>query len=71
MVYGMKKSDEAGIPMKAANKGAKASAEPLEGRASTKGNPQDQARTGRRVGTACHRRLSGYGKLRREDRRRD
>ena len=43
MVYGMKKSDEAGIPMKAANKGAKAPAEPLEGRASTKGNPQDQS----------------------------
>ena len=43
MVYGMKKSDEAGVPLKAANKGAKAPAERLEGRASTKGNPQDQS----------------------------
>ena len=43
MVYGMKKSDEAGVPMKAANKGAKAPAERLEGRASTKGTPQDQS----------------------------
>ena len=34
MVYGMKKSDEAGVPMKGANKGAKAPAEPLEGRTS-------------------------------------
>ena len=43
MVHGMKKSDEAVVPMKAANKGAKAPAELLEGRASTKGNSQDQS----------------------------
>ena len=43
MVHGMKKSDEAGVPMKAANKGAKAPAELPEGRASTKGNSQDQS----------------------------
>ena len=34
MMYGMKKSDEAGVPLKAANKGAKASAESPEGRTS-------------------------------------
>jgi group II intron reverse transcriptase/maturase len=39
----MKKSDEAVVPMKAANKGAKAPAELPEGRASTKGNSQDQS----------------------------
>jgi RNA-directed DNA polymerase len=39
----MKKSDEAVVPMKAANKGAKAPAELPEGRASTKGNLRDQS----------------------------
>ena len=43
MVHGMKKSDEARVPMKAANKGANAPAELPEGRASTKGNSQDQS----------------------------
>ena len=43
MTYGMKKSDEAGVPLKAVNKGAKAPAESPEGRASTKGNPRDQS----------------------------
>ena len=43
MMYGMKKSDQAGVPLKAVNKGAKASAESPEGRASTKGNPRDQS----------------------------
>ncbi len=54
MVHGMKKSDEAGVPMKAANKGAKAPAELPEGRASTKGNSQDQStyRTQGRVGVS-------------------
>ena len=48
MVSGMKKSDEAVLPVKAANKGAQAPAEPPEGRASTKGNLRDQStpRTG-------------------------
>ena len=39
----MKKSDEAGVPSKAVNKGAKAPAESPEGRASTEGNPRDQS----------------------------
>ena len=43
MMLGMKKSDEAVLPLKAANKGAKAPAESPEGRASTKGNPRDQS----------------------------
>ena len=43
MVSGMKKSDEAVLPVKAANKGAQAPAEPPEGRASTKGNLRDQS----------------------------
>ena len=43
MVHGMKKSDEAVVPLKAANKGAKAPAEPPEGRASTKGNSRGQS----------------------------
>ena len=43
MVHGMKKSDEAGVPLKAANKGAQAPAEPPEGRASAKGNSRDQS----------------------------
>ena len=57
--------------MKAANKGAKAPAEPLEGRASTRGIRETKARTGRRVGMTCHRRSNGYGKLQRENRRRN
>ena len=43
MMYGMKKSDEAIVPLKAANKGAQAPAESPEGRASTKGNSRDQS----------------------------
>ena len=35
---GVKKSDGAIVPLKRANKGARASAEPVEGRAPTKGN---------------------------------
>ena len=42
MMHGMKKSDEATVPSKAANKGVQAPAESPEGRASTKGNPRDQ-----------------------------
>ena len=43
MMHGMKKSDEAIVPVKAANKGAQAPAESPEGRASTKGNLRDQS----------------------------
>jgi hypothetical protein len=37
-------------------------AEPVEQRAGTKGNVSEQARTGHRVGNACHRRSIAYGK---------
>ena len=43
MTHGMKKSDGAVLPVKAANKGARATAELPEGRASTKGNPGRQS----------------------------
>jgi group II intron reverse transcriptase/maturase len=43
MMHGMKKSDEAVLPVKAANKGAQTPAESPEGRASTKGNLRDQS----------------------------
>ena len=43
MMHGMKKSDEAIVPVKAANKGAQTPAESPEGRASTKGNLRDQS----------------------------
>ena len=43
MMHGMKKSDEAVLPLKAANKGAQTPAESPEGRASTKGNSRDQS----------------------------
>ena len=43
MMHGMKKSDEAVLPVKAANKGARATAELPEGRASTKGNSGGQS----------------------------
>ena len=43
MTYGMEKSDEGIVPMKATNKGAQAPAESPEGSASTKGNPRDQS----------------------------
>ena len=42
MMNGLKKSDEAVRPVRAANKGARASAESPEERASTKGNPDCQ-----------------------------
>ncbi len=48
-MYEVKQSDDVIVPMKAANKGAEAPAELLEGRASIKGNPQDQS-TGRTQG---------------------
>ena len=71
MMHGMKKSDEAIVPLMAANKGAGAARESPEGRASTKGNPRDQTTLRRRAGMACHKRSSGYGKLQRESRRRN
>ena len=40
---GVKKSDGAILPAKRANKGARAAAEPVEGRASTKGNPRGES----------------------------
>ena len=43
MMHGMEKSDEAVLPVKAVNKGARATAELPEGRASTKGNPGSQS----------------------------
>ena len=51
MMNGLKKSDEAIRPVRAANKGARASAESPEERASTKGNPERQStrRTQRRA----------------------
>ena len=51
MTNGLKKSDEAVRPMRAANKGARACAESPEERASTKGNPERQStrRTQRRA----------------------
>ena len=64
MMHGMKKSDEAIVPVKAANKGAQTPAE-CRREGLNQGESETKARTGRRAGTACHRRLSGYGKLRR------
>ena len=51
MMNGLKKSDEAVRPVREANKGARASAESPEERASTKGNPdcQSTCRTQRRA----------------------
>ena len=43
MMNGLKKSDEAVRPVRVANKGARASAESPEERASTKGNPDRQS----------------------------
>jgi len=40
---GVKKSDGAIVPLKRANNEARASAEPVEGRASTKGNPRSES----------------------------
>ena len=40
---GVKKSDGAILPAKRANKGARAAAESVEGRASTKGNPRSES----------------------------
>ena len=51
MMHGMKKSDEAVLPVKAANKGARATAELPEGRASTKGIREVKAHAGRSAGS--------------------
>ena len=48
---GVKKSDGAIVPLKRANKGARAPAEPVEGRAPTEGNPR-RDRTCRTQGRA-------------------
>ena len=51
MMNGLKQSDSAIVPLRAANKGASALAEPTEERAGTKGNPRSQSmhRTQRRA----------------------
>ena len=72
MMHGMKKSDEAVLPLKAANKGAQTPAESPEAEGpQPRGIRETKARSEHRVGTACPRRLSGYGKLRRESRGRN
>ena len=43
MTNGLKQSDPAIVPVKSANKGTSVPAEPMEGRAGTKGNPQGQS----------------------------
>src|SRR6516165_6949062 len=80
MMHGYEKSDPAIVAMKPANKAGQltaeqsaaepTAAEPVEPRAGTKGNADQQARAGRRVGKACHRRWNAYGKARRKGRRR-
>ncbi len=51
MTNGLKQSDPAIVPVKLANRGTSVPAEPMEGRAGTKGNPRGQSmhRTQRRV----------------------
>ena len=63
MMYGMKKSDEAIVPLKAANRARKRLRSRRREGPQPRGIRETKARTGRRVGTACHRRSSGYGKL--------
>ena len=53
MMHGMKKSDEAIVPVKAANKGAQTPAESPEGRASTKGNLRDLSQAVERIRQAA------------------
>ncbi len=43
MTNGLKQSDPAIVPVKSANKGTEVPAEPMEGRAGTKGNPRGQS----------------------------
>ena len=43
MMHGLKQSDPAIVPLKAANKGTSVPAEPTEGRAGIKGNPRSQS----------------------------
>ena len=43
MTNGLKQSDPAIVPVKSANKGTPVPAEPMEGRAGTKGNPRGQS----------------------------
>ncbi len=72
MMNGLEKSDPVIVATKLANKADRPSvdqsargpyaAELVEGRAGTKGNAGQQARTGHRAGQACHRRWAAYGK---------
>ena len=55
MMNGLKQSDPAILPLRAANKGTSVPAEPTEGRAGTKGNPRGQS-THR---TQCRARVGG------------
>ena len=72
MMNGRGKSDSVIVTVKPTNKVARpaaeqsaaepAAAEPVERRAETKGNADQQARTGLRAGQACHRRWTACGK---------
>src|SRR5580765_6291934 len=80
MMHGRGKSDSAILAAKPANKAdppaaeqsvvETAAAEPVEQRVGTKGNANQQARTGRRAGRACPKRWNAYGKSRGKGRRR-
>ncbi len=54
-MHGCRKSDEAIVAVKAANKAERSAAEPVERRAEAKGNAGQQTRSGLSASYACHR----------------
>ena len=70
MMHGREKSDPAIVAWKPTNKAERSAAEPAEPRAGTERNAANRARTGHRVGCACHRRSTAYGKPQGSGRRR-
>jgi|SRR6516165_6841816 len=69
MMDGHGKSDTAIVAGKLANKAEQSAAEPVERRAETEGNADQQARAGRSAGKPCHKRWRAYDKLQGKGRR--
>ena len=69
MMHDPEKSDPAIVATKPANKAGRPAAEPVERRAGTEGNADQQSTPGRRAGKACHRRWTAYDKLQGKGRR--
>ena len=70
MMHDREKSDPAIVAEKPTNKAGQPAAESAEPRGGPRGTRAGKARTGRRDGSACHRRWNAYDKSQGKGRRR-